>query len=100
MQSVYKSVVTNILCISQEVTEAKHIIIITVHLFVLIQWASQQVSQPPHTHLGGCRAVESTRECCPTYCQCASTDTKGTDNCFTSFGGLLREMIGDSWVGM
>lgn len=47
MQSVYKSVVTNILCISQEVTEAKHIIIITVHLFVLIQWASQQVSQPP-----------------------------------------------------
>ena len=47
MQSVYKSVVTDILCISQEVTEAKPIISITVNLFVLIQLASQQVSQPP-----------------------------------------------------
>ena len=78
MQSVYKSLFTTILCISWEVTEAKHIISITVHFFVLIQWPSQQVSQPPSSS-GSCRAVESTREFCPAFCQRASTNTKRTD---------------------
>ena len=78
MQSVYKRLFTAILCVSWEVPEAKHIISITVHLFVLIQWASQQVSQPPSSS-GSCGAVESTTEFCPAFCQRASTDTKRTD---------------------
>ena len=73
MQSVYKSVFTNILCISWKFTEAKPIIKITVYRFALIQWTSQQVSQPECSP-GCCRAVESTGEFCPTFCQCASTD--------------------------
>lgn len=44
-------VFTNILCLLWEVTEAEHIISITVHIFVLIQWTSQKVSQLPRTHL-------------------------------------------------
>lgn len=44
--------------------KAKHIISITVHLFVLIKRKSQQV--PPHSS-GGCRAVESTRKFVPHF---------------------------------
>ena len=79
MQSLYKSMSTYILCASWEVTEAKHINSITVHVFVLIQWTSQQVSQPPQSS-GSCRAVESTREFCPSFCQHASqTQREQTD---------------------
>ena len=35
-KTVYESVFTNILCVSWEVREAKHIVSVTVHLFVLI----------------------------------------------------------------
>ena len=59
MQSVYESVFTNILCVSWEMTETKHIISITVHLFVLIQCTSQQISQPPHTAAGLLNQLEN-----------------------------------------
>lgn len=62
MQSIYKSGFTNILCLSWEMTDAKHIISIAAHLVVLIQWTSKQVSQPP-THLAAAGLLNQLENC-------------------------------------
>ena len=61
---------TNIPCISWGVTEAKHIISLTVHLFFPIQWTS------PQTHLAASWLLNQLESL---FCQHASKDTKSTD---------------------